>query len=108
MIKLKHEIAQRFTGLVRERRTIEMYDGIGQARTGCLEVALHAHPHLPVHIEARRVHNGPAYVFGAASGAPRFLDMPAAGTVTPLAIDAFRDSARKHRFSSCPAVFGVN
>src|SRR5437588_3727971 len=108
MIKVKHEIAQRFSRLVRERRTIETHDRVRQTRTGRLEVALHAYLHLSVCSQARRVHDGPAYVFDVDTGTLRFLDMLAPRTVTPLAIDAFRDAAGKYRFRARLSVRGSN
>src|SRR2546422_6167682 len=90
VVEVQFEIAERFSRKIRERRAAEADHGIGQARTGGLQMALHAHFELPLRRQPRRVDDlRPNFGWRgiAPLGCP---DVLAARTMAALAVDSLR------------------
>src|SRR5262249_23285296 len=99
MVEMQHEISQRFTRRVRERTAIEPDDRIGQPKARRFEVAWHAYIDLSIRAESSRVDDRFSYLLFTGARR-RQIDVPAARTVAPLAIDTLRYTLRKYRFGS--------
>src|SRR6478672_3023898 len=99
MVERQDKVAHRLTGLIGEWAALVALKRVRQRKTGGLEMADHAHFHLALRAEARRVDDRVAYVFPCGAGGARELRMPAAGTMASLAVDTFgQRSTRVDRF----------
>src|SRR5207245_2565067 len=100
MIEEQHEFRQRLTRFVGKCAPLVALDGIWQTRAGGLEVALHAHFHLWLRAEPRRIDDGIADVLRLCSSGPGQLNEFAARTVASAAIDTFGHRGGEHRLGA--------
>src|SRR5215471_14336634 len=72
-------------------RAIELRDRMRQAQAGSLQVALHAHLHLPLCRKPLRIHDRRSNLLRRRSPFRRQFDVPLPRPMTSLTIDAFRE-----------------
>ena len=100
VIEEECEVLDRLAGHVGKRAPGESFDLGGNASAGSLEVALQADFRTELGIQAGGIYDAAAYRFHFGAAAPGGSHMVAAGSVTPLAVDAFGQVAGENRFAA--------
>ena len=96
MVERQKEIGKRLAGNERKRRSIEPADQGRNCGAGRLQVTLHAEIHAQFRAKPGGIHDARADLLGIAARGLRRANVIAAGSMTALAIDAFRNVAAKY------------